>query len=216
MDRDEREHFKTMNSASVRPYSVSERAAASSSALDQGSCQKLAETICGCYRRDEAQNPEIFAAALAAVLMDYPADIVRLAADPRTGVVVSFPMGLPNVGQIRAFLEDKLSHREKLQRLASLPKPDFTHRLPRRAPGAGDWANVFVAADHPKYTGFVERAKTGDLREFRYEHGRDGIFVSLNWFYAPSQEAKHFKAPSLSDDELRKLYPKKDSEGEAA
>jgi hypothetical protein len=153
-----------------------------------------AKAICGCYRRDEAQDPETFAAGLAAVLMDYPADIVRLAADPRTGVVSAFPMGMPNVGQIRQFLEDKLSHRDKLQRLAEMPKPEFT-RLPKPSAGPGDLANVFVPVGTPMYDRFVERAKDADPREYRYdEKGRAGIFVALGWFHTPAPGPKGLAA----------------------
>jgi hypothetical protein len=144
--------------------------------------------------------------------MDYPAEIVRLAGDPRTGIVEAFPMGLPNIGQIKQFLDDKLAHREKLQRLAELPKFEPQRRLPRPPAPPGAFANVFVPIGTPMYARFVERAKTADCREYRYEKGRDGIFVSLAWFDQPSQEAKHFKHATLSDDDLRKLYPKQSEE----
>jgi hypothetical protein len=145
------------------------------------------------------------------VLTDYPADIVNLAADPRTGVVASFPMGLPNVGQIRQFLEDKLSHREKLQRLAELPKQEFK-RFPPTPAGPGDLANVFVPETVRQYAQMVERAKTGDPREFRYATG--GIMVGLSWFDTPAQVAKTFKTPT--NEEIQKHYAKPDLIGAEA
>jgi hypothetical protein len=79
--------------------------------------------ICGCYRRDEAQNPEQFAAALALVLGDYDCAVVDYAADPRTGVAAEFPMGLPNVGQVRE-LCDRVARRQAILALPNAkPKP---------------------------------------------------------------------------------------------
>ena len=70
--------------------------------------------IAGCYRRDEAQNPEMFAAALALILGEYPYAVVDYVADPRTGVITEFPMGLPNVGQIRKFCDVVYDRQERL------------------------------------------------------------------------------------------------------
>jgi hypothetical protein len=72
--------------------------------------QQAAKAICGCYRRDEAQDPEAFANALTAVLSEYDSQVVDYVADPRTGVITEFPMGLPNVGQIKE-LCDKVRHK---------------------------------------------------------------------------------------------------------
>jgi hypothetical protein len=57
---------------------------------------------------------------LAVVLADYPAAIVEYAADPRTGVVSKFPMGLPNVGQIKEFCDGILARQERVAHYASL------------------------------------------------------------------------------------------------
>jgi hypothetical protein len=80
---------------------------------DQAYCQKAAQAIFACYRRDEAHNPEGYAAALGAVLSDYSRQVVDYVADPRTGVSTEFPMGLPNVGQIRD-LCDSVARRMEL------------------------------------------------------------------------------------------------------
>ena len=49
--------------------------------------------ILGCYRRDEATDPEIFASALALIFQDYPREIVEFVTDPRTGVITEFSVG---------------------------------------------------------------------------------------------------------------------------
>jgi len=108
MDTDDHDHFKTIASQSAKPPTVSstrQGAASSQSAHDQASCLIRAKAIFGCYRRDEAHDPDTFCAALAAILGDYSRAVVDYAADPRTGVINDFPMGLPNVGQIRGFLD---------------------------------------------------------------------------------------------------------------
>lgn len=205
MDREDREHFKTMNSASAE-QSTGKSKAASFSALDLASCQMHAKAICGCYRRDEAQDPETFAAALAIVLQEYPLEIVRFAADPRTGVVTAFPMGLPNIGQIRQFLQDKLVQHDRLQHLASLPKVE-RRCLPRPVIGPGDLANVLVTKDCPIYPRLVERAKTADAREYRHE--ANGIRVALGWLDKPTQQARHFKVPTIED--ISHLYARQEA-----
>jgi hypothetical protein len=149
--------------------------------------------------------------ALSVVLSDYPARIIDYAADPRTGISAAFPNGLPNVGQIKRFLDDKLSHFDRLQRLAALPKTERSHAArPRPMPQPGDLANVFVPKDKPLYARFVERAQAEDTnpREFRFQHGREGIFVALTWFDSSMSPRQADKLPTLSDDALRLLYPK--------
>ena len=46
---------------------------------------KAAAMLLGCYRRDDAADPETYATAVAAVLSTYPPEIVKRATDPRTG-----------------------------------------------------------------------------------------------------------------------------------
>ena len=71
--------------------------------------------IASCYRRDEAQNPEMFASALALVLGGYPRAVVDFVADPRTGVITEYPMGLPNIGQIQKFCDNELRRFDLMQ-----------------------------------------------------------------------------------------------------
>ncbi len=42
--------------------------------------------LCACYRKDEAVNPEVYAAAVEAVLSDYPREVIEYVTDPRTGL----------------------------------------------------------------------------------------------------------------------------------
>lgn len=218
MDRDNRDNIRTINSAATgqpNDYRTNSSGKASqASRLDPHSCLARARRIFSCYRRDEAQDPEGFVANLSLVLADYPADIVEIAADPRTGIITAHPMGLPNVGQIREFLEAKLVRREHMERLAALPKVEKQTYFPRPAPMAGDLANVFVPSTVPIYALMVKKAEAKDAnpREYRYsaDANKPGIFVALNWLDDPQGIAsKKLKQISLSEDELRRLYPKK-------
>ena len=132
MDSEDHEHFKTIAAALVEPprdLPKSSIKANSHSRLDRLWCLSQAKLIAGCYRRDEAQNPETFAAALAIVLGDYSAKVVEYATDPRTGVITRYPMGLPNVGQIKEFCDGVVTRQERLERydglrpVASQPVP---------------------------------------------------------------------------------------------
>lgn len=81
-----------------------------------------ARQIAGCYRRDEAHDPELFAGQLALVLGDYTREIIEYASDPRSGVVTKHPMGLPQVPQIKEFLDDLVRHAERTQQYAKQPR----------------------------------------------------------------------------------------------
>lgn len=59
----------------------------------------------GCYRKGEANDPETYTAAVAAVLSEYPEDTIRHVTDPRTGIP-SKVNWMPNVGEVRQACED--------------------------------------------------------------------------------------------------------------
>lgn len=47
---------------------------------------KFAKLLLGCYRTGEANDPEVYTAAVIAILSTFPIDIVRQVVDPRTGI----------------------------------------------------------------------------------------------------------------------------------
>jgi hypothetical protein len=67
--------------------------------------------VLGCYRRDEANNPEIYSAAIAAIFEDYSRVVVERAADPRTGIASQYKF-LPAVAEVREFC-DREAERER-------------------------------------------------------------------------------------------------------
>jgi hypothetical protein len=80
--------------------------------------------VFGCYRRDEANNPEIFSAAIAAVFEGYSREVVERAADPRTGIASQYKF-LPAVQEVREFC-DRESQRQ--HRMSQKPLPQKTER----------------------------------------------------------------------------------------
>jgi len=70
-----------------------------------------AQILLGCYRKDDAADPETYAGAVAAVLAEYTTDIVRRVTDPRTGLP-SRMQWLPSVKEVRDAC-DELEQRER-------------------------------------------------------------------------------------------------------
>lgn len=203
MDPEDLDHFKTIASASARQTNASDANLSkekSNSPHDPVSCTMRAKAIFGSYRRDEAHDPDVFVAALALVLGDFPSTVVDYAADPRTGIITKFPMGLPNVGQIKQFLDDTLAKQERLNHYATLPKPkSIRHDKPPISE-----PNLFVPDTSNRYQAMVKRA---DAEPERARYGtqrcsdgvtRSGVFVPLDWWEEPGNISEH-EASEVSD-----------------
>lgn len=63
-----------------------------------------ADLLFGCYRRGEANDPETYCAAVAAVLAEYPEETIRYVTDPRSGLP-SRVHWMPTVGEVRQACE---------------------------------------------------------------------------------------------------------------
>jgi hypothetical protein len=136
----------------------------------------------GCYRRGDANDPETYVAAIAAVLALYDTDLIREVTDPRSGIQTTerFETFMPNAGELKRYCEGLAARNERLQRLGSLPAPDFTRaRLapPERQPG--DLATIFVPFANPRYPELLKWSETADPRKFKFET-RPGIWVSYD------------------------------------
>jgi hypothetical protein len=134
----------------------------------------------GSYRRGDANDPDAYVAAIAAVLSSYDTDLIREVTDPRTGIAATekYMSFMPNAGELKVYCDGVGSRRDRIRRLGELPAPDFSRpRLaaPPRAPG--DLATVFVPASNPRYAALLEWSKTADVRLFKFE-ARPGIWIS--------------------------------------
>ena len=70
----------------------------------------------GCYRKAEASDPEIYAAATAAVLSEYPQDVIDFVTDPRTGLPVTSKW-LPSVFEVKQACENRREHLDLIRRI---------------------------------------------------------------------------------------------------
>lgn len=152
-----------------------------------------ARMLFGCYRRGDANDPETYVRAMAAVLSIYDADLIREVTDPRTGIQTTekYMTFMPQSGELKVYCDSVAARRDRIQRLGSLPTPDFTRgRLPPPPPAPGDLATVFVPAGHPRCASLVEWAKTADPRLWKFE-SRPGIWVSYDtWDQRPAAARK--------------------------
>ncbi len=136
----------------------------------------------GSYRRGDANDPDAYVAAIAAVLSMYDTNLIREVTDPRTGIMTSekYMSFMPNAGELKVYCDSVAARQDRLQKLGELPKPDFTRaRLPPPPPAPGDLATVFVPASNSRYPSLLDWAKTADPRKFKFET-RPGIWVSYD------------------------------------
>lgn len=71
--------------------------------------------LIGCYRKVEADDPEVYASAIAMVLSDYPEQVVMRVTDPRTGIPgrIKYP---PQLFEIREACEREMDFDRTEQR----------------------------------------------------------------------------------------------------
>jgi hypothetical protein len=78
--------------------------------------------LLGCYRKGDAADPDTYAAAIAAVLSEYPPEIIRRATDPRHGIA-SQSKWLPTVAEVKEFCESEFApvrRQQERDRLAEM------------------------------------------------------------------------------------------------
>jgi hypothetical protein len=148
-----------------------------------------AEVLFGCYRRGDANDPERYVAAIAAVLSDYDFDLMKEVTDPRTGICSTekFMTFMPNAGELKVYCETQAARKDRLQRLgARRPAHPGERRLagpdPRDAPD-GAYANVHVPASNVRYAALVEWSKTAEPNLWKFgksSDDRDGIWIPLD------------------------------------
>jgi hypothetical protein len=62
----------------------------------------------GCYRKGDANDPEIYVAAVAAVLSEYPESVIDFVTDPRTGLPRKSKW-LPNPAEVSEACEEHMA-----------------------------------------------------------------------------------------------------------
>lgn len=148
-----------------------------------------AALLFGCYRRGDANDPDTYCAAVAAVLIGFPRDVVQYVTDPRTGIPGT-EQWLPSVAEVKQACIQRQAY---LARLA-----DFDRRFTNRSLAAalpafdknqpGRRANVLVPADAPQYPRLLEASKTADPADWKLDEcGRPGIWIELGLFHGSTR-----------------------------
>lgn len=143
-----------------------------------------AEVLFGCYRRGDANDPDRYVAAIAAVLSTYDFELIREVTDPRTGICTDekYMSFMPNAGELKRYCEAVAVRQERFRKLQESPRVDLSQmRLPAPMALAGDLAQLFVPKTNPRYPKLVEWAarKDTDPRFWKYD-GRPGICVAFH------------------------------------
>lgn len=170
-----------------------------------------AEILFGSYRRGDANDPERYVAAIAAVLSMYEPDLIREVTDPRSGIATTekYMSFMPNAGELKVYCDQQAAIRDRIQRLGALPAVDFNRQRlapPPRQPG--DLATIFVPASNPRYAALVKWSETADERKFKFET-RPGIWVAHDiWdqrtsVVGYSRATSDLKPMTLSEDARR-------------
>jgi hypothetical protein len=155
----------------------------------------------GCYRRGDANDPDTYVAAIAAVLSRYDADLIREVTDPNTGISTSekFMTFMPNAGELKVYCDGVAARRERIKHLGSLPAPTRARAaLPPPEPRPGDKANVFVPANHHRYADIAAMAQRENERLWRFgksDDGRAGIWVASHLL----EKQRPVSMPSFGD-----------------
>lgn len=73
----------------------------------QGFASLRAGMMFGCYRRQDANDPEIYVAAVTAILSEYPDSVIETVTDPRTGLPSKLKW-LPTVAEVKTECESHM------------------------------------------------------------------------------------------------------------
>jgi hypothetical protein len=146
----------------------------------------------GCYRRDDAADPETFVAAVTLVLSHYSSQVVEGVTDPFSGLPgrkkENGYSGLPDVADVKEACENEASRLARMAHYAAMPRANHPRLRPPPA-GPGAWATISVPTTAPQFEGFKKRTESADVREWRRD--RDGsLWVSYSWFDTGSNSGR--------------------------
>ena len=133
------------------------------------------QVLFGCYRRGDANDPERYVAAIAAVLARYDAELIHEVTDPNTGIQTTqkFETFLPNVGELKRYCDAIVAHRQNLKRLGPPIQPRPALAPPPREPG--DLATIHVPYHHARYPALLQWSVDASQRLWRMGVSSDGV-----------------------------------------
>ncbi len=171
----------------------------------------------GCYRRDEAADPDTFVAAVTMILSRYPADVVEAITDPFAGLPSRKNergySGLPDVADVKEACEAEAARQV---RMAAYAKITIQKRLP--GPPRPPEATIFTPKGFPRWDKLMRRFEAGD-QPCHFETRicidnveRYGIWTPYSWIVEATPRAALFK--QFTDAELRAMYPPREAPAE--
>jgi len=86
-----------------------------------------AKLMFGCYRKGDANDPDTYTAAVAAVLGLYPGEVVARVTDPRTGLPGRSNV-LPTVAEVRAACEELVRRETRVHERAAREQAQLAQR----------------------------------------------------------------------------------------
>lgn len=139
--------------------------------------KKQAALLLGCYRTGDANDPEVYAAAIVAVLSDYSPEVMTEVCDPRTGLPSRLSW-LPTVAEVKTACNEAHERRERMKEYAKIA-PRIYGRLPSPPKAPGYRANLLVHKGHAGYDAVVQKAENADGYDWKWDEQGRGIWVTL-------------------------------------
>jgi hypothetical protein len=99
---------------------------------------RYATLLLGSYRTGDANDPEVYVAAITAVMSDYPEDVLRSITDPRTGIPSRLEW-LPKPAEVKAACEEIEGPRRRIREWNKRAEQQLAERAelegaPRKVP----------------------------------------------------------------------------------
>lgn len=118
----------------------------------QGFASLRAGMMFGCYRKQDANDPEIYVAAVTAILSEYPDSVIETVTDPRTGLPSKIKW-LPTVAEVKTECESHMyavRYQEAWnKRLADQKSDPLPERMKKVSDGFADLVEKLKAGIGP-------------------------------------------------------------------
>lgn len=209
MDSEDRDHFKTIAAAPVVQRVGSQRQQSgenSHSAPDPAYCLRRTQLLLSCYRKDEVHDPDVYSAAVAATLGDFPKSVVDYVTDPRTGLPSELKF-LPNVAEVRDACARETARQDRLSRPVRKAAP--AEKIQGPPPGQ-DYFSMFEKYGRP--IGRFEKPGDYPARP-RPEISADERMAANRAYFERECVAAGLSPSSVASPSLLRLLAEKDAEG---
>lgn len=175
------------------------------------SAAAAAKQILGFYDTIPAADQRAFTAGFVELLSTFPFPVIERAISPSRGLPAYVPY--PNLAKFRELLDEWCEiYWEEQSRKRIAPPADAKRSRPGRLenPPPGHFGKMFVPANHARYAGLCEWAKTAEAKWWRFgksSDGRDGIWVPINVFEEGQEAMKAIeRAKTMTMDDLLSHY----------